>query len=611
MSILAADLSAGESLSGEHQDVAIRPKEEIHAELLAPEKAVGEDERTLSANAALRALARASRSYLIYDPRNDAIKAFLHDVKDTFEAFTQKYGDMELVIRPFEMVLGGKVVYIERDRERSLAYKLFRDGVRKITIQEAVAWEELTSLLEILSIRYVGIHMNEDDVLTLLWKAGFRNIDIEAIEGFTLDDEQEAPDAGASGQSLAGAYTSDGVGEAKAPRDFDLPAPELPPAARTAWEDVSDDQLKEAQGELASANLPSRVLELTEAMLGYIADPTDPLDYGLCQFFLREVRDFMMSEEEISKLLKLLHLLRDFRDGLDPEDELADPVDALLSTFTGPHAMHRLLQGLPRNVSRPPPEFKELLNMAGSDPLPVLMDLLAEERDLHIRRFTGQLIELYLPERAEAVLERYRKVEGAVAADLLKVLGAGAPQAAQQVFQELVRGGDTEVKLEYLTQVGASDENSGHQRIFLVLLMSAPEVEVRTRALEVIGGQGERGAFTAVSRHAEACAKKSDADEHELDVCGETMARVAPRQAIEQFESWAKPRKLFGLALPRQLRLRQVALAGLAVLPSPRAEELLRELAADRDAETADTARAALARRRRSQGKPQAAGETA
>ena len=579
--------------------ITTRPAEEVEAELLAPEQTLGEDERTRCANDALRSLARASRSYLIYDPRNDAIKAFLREVKDTFDLYARKYGDLELDVRPFELVLGGKVVYLERDRERSLAYKLFRDGVRKLTIREDVSWEELTHLLEILSIRYVGIHMNEDDILTLLWKASFRNIDIEAIEGFTQDEDDEI-DAGASGAALA-QYAAAGDAAAKAPRDFDLPAPALGEPARTVWTDVRDEEMLALRSELSSSKLPERVIELTRALLGYAADPTDPLDYEVCRFFFQEIRDFLMSEAELGNLLTVLDLLRDFVDRAALDEQTAGAVAALQSSFTSPGALHRLLQGLPRGITRPPPEFKRLLELGGADPVPVLLDMLAEERVLHVRRFTSQLIEHYMPERAETVLARYRESAGAVAADMLKILGAGAPTVAQQAFQELVREGDTEVKLEFLSQVEADPTASSNVRSFLVLLMGAPEVEVRTRAMEVIAGRGERGAFKPVQSHAEACAKRGDADEYELDVCGEALARIDPRAAQELFTAWAKPKGILGLVLPRQLRLRRVAMAGLVGLPGDAPEALLRELATDRDPDTADTARAALVKRRRRQ----------
>jgi hypothetical protein len=152
---------------------------------------LGSSERTLAAGDALRALARASRSYLIYDAGNQAVRGFIEEVRASFERYFQMYGDMELTVRPYELLLDGEAVYLERDRERSLSLKLFRDGVRKLTLMRSTDWSELTRLLEILSIRFVGVRLNEDDIVTLLWKAGFVHIRVEAVEGFVPEDDEE------------------------------------------------------------------------------------------------------------------------------------------------------------------------------------------------------------------------------------------------------------------------------------------------------------------------------------------------------------------------------------------------------------------------------------
>ena len=45
-------------------------------------------------------------------------------------------------------------------------------------------------LLQILSIRYTGVRQQEDDLVTLLRKAGFEHIKLAAIEGFIPEEEQ-------------------------------------------------------------------------------------------------------------------------------------------------------------------------------------------------------------------------------------------------------------------------------------------------------------------------------------------------------------------------------------------------------------------------------------
>ena len=193
----ASDDTAEPEATAEDPFAAVAQAAEEEAPLAAEEEEdevgyevpIGGTPAGIASNNALRALARAARSFLLYEPRNQAIRDFLAEYRENMSVALSGHGTMQLDVRPFEMVRGGEVVYLERERERSLAFRLFRDGVRRLTIEPEVEWTELLRLLEILSIRYTGIRQQEDDIVTLLWKAGFKHIAIVAVEGFVPDEE--------------------------------------------------------------------------------------------------------------------------------------------------------------------------------------------------------------------------------------------------------------------------------------------------------------------------------------------------------------------------------------------------------------------------------------
>ncbi len=284
---------------------------QVHAEIPPQEEeqetALGSDERTRAANEALRALARAARSFRLYDPSNDAIRVFLQEVRDSFRSYGENHGDLVLGIRPFEMVLADvrEVVYLERDRERSLAFRLFRDGVRNLSIQPAVEWSELLQLLEILSIRYTGISHSEDDVVTLLWKAGFQHIEIEAVEGFVPEDEVQD-----DGMGIEVAHERlSAHAEVRVPPNFDLPPPSYAKEAEAKPLRVDDDVLARLRAEESSQQLPEDCLNLVREILQVVQSPTDPIELSEARPLLYEIRDFLMSEGQLDNLLRMLDLL--------------------------------------------------------------------------------------------------------------------------------------------------------------------------------------------------------------------------------------------------------------------------------------------------------------
>ena len=178
----------------------------------------------MAAGAALLALTRAARSFTLYDPANKVVRALIADYRDRFRAVLEGHGPLLLEVHPFELTLGREVVYLERDRERSLAFRLFRDGVRRLSFMAGTSWDELLRLLQILSIRYTGVRQQEDDLVTLLRKAGFESVQIAAIEGFVPEEEhRESP---LDPDLLRGARE-----RYDPPAQWDTPLPPFPEAA--------------------------------------------------------------------------------------------------------------------------------------------------------------------------------------------------------------------------------------------------------------------------------------------------------------------------------------------------------------------------------------------
>lgn len=536
-------------------------------------------ERAVAAHACMLSLARASRSYLIYDPSNQAVRGFLDAVRNSFADYFARHGELPLTVRPFELVLDQEVVYIERERERSLALKLFRDGVRKVTLDADTTWPELTKLLEILSIRFVGVRHDEDDLVTLLWKAGFHHVNIESIEGFVPDDDDETP----AGDRGAGAFGAVAIAAtARVPADFDLPAPKLPGPVRIAPHEVTDEQRAALIAECATARLPQTTIELIRQLLDVAGDPTDPLSFDDVASLVREARDFLLSDSRLLQLLALFDVISAFA---DKHPELSEQTAPLVSGFFDQRAVQKLIRSVPNDAPEAPAELTKLLHSLPYDPLPVLLDLLASERTEHDRRIVRGLLEGFLPARADVVIARMREVRGSLAADLLRTLSEKLPDAPSLVAATLISGEDDELQMEFLrlTAAGKTDTST---RGVLVHLLRSPSELLRVRTVEAIGEHREPGAFTLLQRHGEHRADERSSPQ-EMVAVGRAMTLVDPVRALDAFREWARPPGLIQRLVKNEAHSARVraAAAGLGRHPSPEADAVLRELAASTGAE--------------------------
>jgi len=539
------------------------------------EAAVGATEQGVATNNALRALSRAARSFLLYEPRNQAIRDFLQDYRENMNATLRAYGPMKLDIRPFEMTRDGEVVYLERDRERSLAFRLFRDGVRQISLQPEVAWEELLRLLEILSIRYTGIRQSEDDIVTLLWKAGFKHIGIVAVEGFVPDEERP------EGDLLAGEQPKkkrkkrrSGTTHIDAPPDFDLPLPVFEEQGSLVWRDIPEERLAELAQESDSRNLPILTVQLVGHMLAIAADITDPTDLDDVLPLVNEVRDFLLSEGQLDHLTDLVRVVQHHR--LIDEDRM----DGELAKFADSRALRRILQSVGKASEVVPPELVELLEMVPSDHLDHLMDLLVEERASASRRLTRMLIERFVKEAWDPsrVFERMHQEASDVQCDILRATSRALPE---RVLEEAIQLRDRpflDVQMEVLWVLERASDESLVEETMLKMLSSG-FAEVRVRILDFLSDYGTKNVFTATQAMVEHRATRG-ITERECEAAGRVLAAVDPDKAKSVLMAWIKPPGMFKrwVEMPGAQGLQRTALCGLMSLPGKEVDDVIRWL---------------------------------
>jgi hypothetical protein len=554
---------------------AVEDDQEDIPEEIRYEVAVGGTSQGIATNNALRALSRAARSFLLYEPRNQAIRDFLQEYRENMNATLRAHGPMELDIRPFEMTRDGEIVYLERDRERSLAFRLFRDGVRRISLQPDVAWEELLRLLEILSIRYTGIRQSEDDIVTLLWKAGFKHIGIVAVEGFVPDEERPEGDLLAGDQpKKKRKKRRSGTAHIDAPPDFDLPLPLFEEQAALVWRDIPEERLVELAQEPDSRHLPILTVQLVSHMLAVAADITDPTDLDDVLPLVNEVRDFLLSEGQLEHLTDLVRVVEKHR---SIDEERMDPQ---LAKFADSRALRRILQSVGKASEVVPPELIELLEMVPSEHLDHLMDLLVEERSAASRRLTRMLIERFVKETWDpsSVFERMHREASGVQCDILRATSRALPERVLEEAIQLRDRPSLDVQMEVLWVLERATDEAIVEETMLSMLSSS-FTEVRIRVLDFLSDYGTEKVFGATQGMVEHHSTRGITD-RECEAAGRVLAVVAPDKAKSVLMGWIKPPGMFKrwVEMPGAQALQRTALYGLIAIPGKEVDEVIRWL---------------------------------
>jgi hypothetical protein len=531
------------------------------------EVVLGESEAGRLTSKALLALARAARAFLFYDPQNDAIRAFLEDLREQMQhAF--RHGKMVLVIQPWKILREHEVVYQETDRERSLSFRLYRDGVRKLTIHPTVTWEELTRLLGVFSVRYTGVRQQEEDIVTLLWRAGFKSIEVVSVEGFQPEDD-EAEAAAAQGlehhrESYTAAFT--------ASYRFDYPWPPYSELGIVTGAKVDEVQLHMLQAEDRPPALAGQCVRLVEELLQASADPASGIEPDSLLAMLREVRGYLLEQGGLDELLAMLKACYRVHEAAQDRSGTITR-EVVLGVFAEPDVLERIIKlSTSTTVS---PALLELLSLLPGDSLTAALSLLSHRWD-QAKNLGMQLVATTPADRIAPLISFAASARGAMATDLLKVVASYHQEHAVPLSLEYLQHGDQEAKLialavlkkaQYIRDVGrvlcgCLDDPSEEVRISTAILLA---MNLERRAFDIIVGSIEKRAQSGIS-------------DKEAEVMGMVMAKLEPARALTRFEEWAKPPRMLGTLKPGREALCRTAVCGLAMVPGKSSEGLVRQV---------------------------------
>jgi len=543
-------------------------------EVLEEEVALGGTPAGKATNEALRSIARTARSFLIYDTRNDAIREFLGDMQNKLYAALKQYGEMSLEIRPFEMVRGAEVVYLERDRDRSLAFRLFRDGVRRLTISPDVAWEEILRLLEILSIRFTGVRQQEDDVVTLLLKSGFKSIEVSAVEGFVPDDDEYCGDDASAGAARAVRKRRRAESHIDVPRDWDLPLPEFLEPVELSYQSLDQQALDELREEGSSKNLPVVTVRLLLEMLKVVNDPTDPTSPADIDGLVQEVRDFLLAESQLGSVLNLIQQVEEFVSNPEQREEL-------IASFTSERAVRKIISSLPKAVTEPPPELIKILDLSPINHLPVLIQILNVERRQSSRSVLRSLLGRYVEDQSEKVISSLKEFEDSVALDLMDALFEKDQEFGHAIIWDLRETQSPAVLhkiLNMLIELGATYK---YKSWLLDLLQNTKVDGVRAKVLGLIGHLAERELFEVLEK---ILLTDWNLSEEEATLLGENLVKSHAGRAKVLFIDWTQSQKWYSVRRLTIRRSQQVAaIAGISILPGEASVERILQVRTEAD----------------------------
>ncbi|HEX5521378.1 MAG TPA: HEAT repeat domain-containing protein [Longimicrobiaceae bacterium] len=149
----------------------------------------------------VRTLHKALRTWQLYEGSGPALDRFREMLEQKVAVLWESFDAITLTVEEQRLLWEGEPVYHSTERSDNLAFLLFRDGVRELTLLPGVEEEELATLLGVLA-RVHRVRSETDDLLTLLWELDLQRVKYRYVdtlaEGISFEAQGEAPEAVAS-----------------------------------------------------------------------------------------------------------------------------------------------------------------------------------------------------------------------------------------------------------------------------------------------------------------------------------------------------------------------------------------------------------------------------
>ncbi|MEZ4455532.1 MAG: HEAT repeat domain-containing protein [Gemmatimonadales bacterium] len=133
----------------------------------------------------IRAFAKAVRAFQMYLPNNPIYQRAVDTLRAAFDPIWSSVPELVLKVVETDLLWEDQVVYHQPSRSESLAWLLYKDGLRLLTLRPGVESEEIAIFLQTVVRARLLTADAGDDLLTLLWEYDYACIDYRFAEIIT------------------------------------------------------------------------------------------------------------------------------------------------------------------------------------------------------------------------------------------------------------------------------------------------------------------------------------------------------------------------------------------------------------------------------------------
>jgi len=540
----------------------------------------------------MQVVSKGMRATQLYLPNNPVYQRAVDNIRSAFRQIWQATDDLVFDIGETEIRWEDHVIYNQDQRNESIAWTLFKDGVRSLTFKPGVEELEIVRFLAVLQQAKNLQADAADDLLTLLWAEDFQMVTYTFRE---LASENAVPiertEKGAPEISGGGGGTPGGDAGSADPTTVRRQVEEEAPPKREGLVSIDDFDTtlyflddkeieylhKEVEREYAQ--------DLRGNVLAMLFDLLELQTYGTVRAeLLSIVENFIPYLLGAGDFRSVAFILRECKVILQRARELIPEHKQILEALPGrlsqADALSQLLQSLDEATSHPTEdELSELFGELGAAALGTLMGWLPKLTNERVKALVQNSAERLAQAHASEVLKALASADPAVQLEMVRLAGRLKLPGAPDGMGPLLERGERDLKLavvEALTTIGSPSATR-----LLEKAIDDVERDVRISAVKFLGQRGHRNAFSRIEA-AVVGNKLKDSDLTEKMTFFEAYGALAGEAGIGTLE-----KLLVGkgglLSRKEDPETRACAAMALGKIRTPAAREILQKVAQDKE----------------------------
>jgi hypothetical protein len=526
----------------------------------------------------LRLIAKAGRAHQLYLPNNPIYRSAIDALRAGFKPIWKQTDEFSLTIGETDLRWYDVIVSGESNTEKNadnLAWLLYKDGLRELTVLRGFEEAEFVKLLEIIQ-RARHAQPDDDDLVAMLWEADFSFLRYRYID--LLHD--------ASGGDPVDGTTAEPANSSEIATAAHEPPPETNVASVVNMADfdstlyfLDEPEIEYLQGEIAREYKQDLRANVAAALFDIVDAQTDPAVRGEAIENVHTLMAFLLVG---SHFRGAAYILRESQASLTRARELSaehrQRLGELPIRLSAPETFTQLLQALDDAPELPPTEdldalFAELQPMA----LGTVFQWLNQTRNERLRPLLESAAERLASAHTSQLVKLIESPDPEVAHEAIRRSGGLKAQGAVQQLAKVLATADVErrqLAVGALSSIGSPGALQALEQA-----LDDDDREVRVGAARAYAARPHRPA--AARLEAAVKGKVRSADLTERMAFFEAYGAVAGEAGIPLCDNILNGRGFLGRRDDDELRA--CAAMALGRIGSPAALEALRKAAGEKD----------------------------